>query len=214
MAKLSKGIFGPVSGRIGSVVGATWKSIAYLRSMPRKKKQKAVRTPAQIANQMKFKFVSEWLVPFYPYVSNGFRHLAQERTEINAAFSLNYRQAAKGAYPDLSISYPDVVLSKGNLPGLIGAEVSKIGTDVIQLTWDKNTQLRQVSFDDQLMLVLYSPELKMADGFIGGVKRADHKCSFKLNPKLANKALEVYVSTYILNGKMVSDSKYMGRIEP
>jgi len=214
MAKLSKGIFGPVSGRIGSVVGATWKSIAYLRSMPRKKKQKTVRTPAQIANQMKFKFVTEWLVPFYPYVSNGFRHLAQERTEINAAFSLNYRQAAKGAYPDLSISYPDVVLSKGNLPGLMEAEVSRIGADVIQLSWGKNTQLRQVSFDDQLMLVVYSPELKIADGFIGGVKRADHKCSFKLNPKLANKALEAYVSTYTLSGKMVSDSKYMGRIAP
>jgi hypothetical protein len=214
MAKLSKGIFGPVSGRIGSVVGATWKSIAYLRSMPRKKKQKTVRTPAQIANQMKFKFVTEWLVPFYPYVSNGFKHLAQERTEINAAFSLNYQQAAKGAYPDLSISYRDVVLSKGNLPGLMGAEVSRIGADVIQLIWEKNAQLRQVSFDDQLMLVLYSPELKITDGFIGGVKRADHKCSFKLNPKLANKALEVYVSTYTLNGKMVSDSKYLGRIEP
>jgi len=214
MAKLSKGIFGPVSGRIGSVVGATWKSIAYLRSMPRKKKQKTVRTPAQIANQMKFKFVTEWLVPFYPYVSNGFRHLAQEKTEINAAFSLNYKQAVKGKYPDVNISYPDVVLSKGNLPGLMEAEVSRNEPDVILLTWEKNEELYQVSFNDQLMLVLYSPELKIADGFIGGVKRASQKCTFKMNPKLANKALEVYVSTYTLNGKLVSDSIYLGRIEP
>ena len=214
MAKLSKGIFGPVSGRIGSVVGATWKSIAYLRSMPRKKKQKTVRTPAQIANQMKFKFVTEWLVPFYPYVSNGFRHLAQEKTEINAAFSLNYKQAVKGKYPDVNISYPDVVLSKGNLPGLMEAEVSRKEPDVILLTWEKNEELYQVSFNDQLMLVLYSPELKIADGFIGGVKRASQKCTFKMNPKLANKALEVYVSTYTLNGKLVSDSIYLGRIEP
>lgn len=214
MAKLSKGIFGPVSGRIGSVVGATWKNIAYLRSLPRRKKNKTARTPAQIANQRKFKFVTEWLVPFYPYVSNGFRHLAQERTEINAAFSLNYQCAVKGTYPDLSISYPDVVLSKGNLPGLMGAEVSRIDQDTILLSWKKNDELRQVSFDDQLMLVLYSPELKIADGFIGGVKRADHKYSFKLNPRLISKALEVYVSTYTLNGKMVSDSIYVGRIEP
>ncbi|WP_316837267.1 DUF6266 family protein [Pedobacter nutrimenti] len=214
MAKIFKGIFGPVSGKIGSVVGATWKNIPYLRSLPRKKKKKTARTPAQIANQQKFKFVTEWLVPFYPYISNGFRHLAQGRTEINAAFSLNYKSAVGGVYPDLSISYPHVFLSKGDLPGLMEAEVSLLGTDSIHLSWGADNRIHHISFNDQVMLVIYSPELKMADGFIGGVKRADHECTYKMHPKMLGQALEVYVSTYTLNGKTMSDSQYIGRIAP
>lgn len=211
MAKLLKGIFGPFSGKLGSVVGSTWKNIAYVRSLPKKKK-KSKRTPAQMASQYKFKFVNEWLPPFYPYVSTGFRNKARERTEINAAFSMNYRNAVKGVYPDLSIDYSKVILSSGNLPGLMWPQISKPEPDVIELSWERNDQEERVSFDDQVMLVLYSPDLKMADGFIGGTKRADLKCRFTINRKLADQPLEVYVSTCALNGKKVSNSTYLGRI--
>jgi len=49
MAKLLKGIFGPVSGKLCSVVGASWKSIAYLRSLPKKKNAKQTIPYAYIA---------------------------------------------------------------------------------------------------------------------------------------------------------------------
>lgn len=210
MAKLSKGIFGPVSGKIGSVVGSTWKNIACVRSLPQKKN--SPQTPAQIANQQKFKFVNDWLVPFYPYVSTGFKNLARSKTEINAAFSLNYRNAVLGAYPDLSIDYTKVMLSTGKLPGLFNAQITRPNPESIMLTWLKDDFLRETSFDDQVMLVLYNPELKIADGFIGGVKRADQKCTFRINPRLIGKPLEVYLSTYTLNRKAFSDSKYIGRV--
>jgi hypothetical protein len=34
MGKISKGILGGFSGKIGNVVGATWKGIDYMRIMP------------------------------------------------------------------------------------------------------------------------------------------------------------------------------------
>lgn len=213
MAIIRNGIFGAVQGKLGSVVGAKWKNTPYLRMLPRKKKKKTPATPAQIACREKFRFVQEWLQPFYPYVTNGYRNFARDKTEINAAFSANYREAVNGMWPSLSIDYEKVSLSKGNLPQLYAVEIERTGPDTLKLSWGRDEQ-DDSAFDDQVMLVLYSRELKMADGFIGGVKRTDQHCSFKINPKLIGKALDVYVSAISLNGRRVANSTYLGRIDP
>ena len=51
MAKLKFGILGPISGKIGTVVGSSWMDIPYLSEAPPKKKNPAPRTVAQIANE-------------------------------------------------------------------------------------------------------------------------------------------------------------------
>lgn len=213
MARLSNGILGPIHGKIGSVVGAVWKQTAYLRTMPVEKKTGFRGTPAQIACREKFKFVNEWLAPFYAYVTVGFKNYAKDKTEINAAFSKNYRQATIGAYPNLSIDYEKVILSKGNLPGLFDAKVKLAQPDLLELNWRKNHN-DDSSTDDQVMLVVYNRELKIVDGFIGGCNRANLKCSLTLNPKLIGKSLDIYVSVVSLNGKKVANSEYLGKVSP
>lgn len=213
MARLSSGIMGPIHGKLGSVVGAVWKQTPYLRTMPVEKNKSLRATPAQIACREKFKFVQEWLTPFYPYVTVGFRNYAKDKTEINAAFSVNYKRATVGVYPDLSIDYEKVVLSKGHLPRLYAVQARLIEPDVISLTWQRNHNDDSCS-DDQVVLVIYNRELKIVDGFVGGCNRAELQCSLSLNPKLIGKSLNVYVSVVSLNGKRVADSEYLGRIDP
>ncbi|MEQ7800933.1 DUF6266 family protein [Pedobacter sp. ASV1-7] len=213
MARLSSGIFGPIHGKLGSVVGAVWKQTAYLRTMPTERKPGLKATPAQIASREKFKFVNEWLVPFHAYVTVGFRNYAKDKTEINTAFSKNYRQATVGVYPDLSIDYEKVVLAKGNLPCLYGVQVELAQPDLLKLTWKQNHN-DDSSTDDQVMLIVYNRELKIVDGFIGGCNRANLHCSLELNPKLIGKSLDVYVSVVSLNGKRVANSEYLGKVNP
>ena len=212
MARLSSGILGPIHGKLGSVVGAKWKQTAYVRSMPVEKDGKKA-TAKQIACREKFKFVHEWLVPFYPYVTVGFRNYAKDKTEINSAFSRNYREATMGVYPDLSIDYTKVILSKGHLPRLYAVQLQLAEPDLLRLTWQQNRN-DDSSYDDQVVLLVYCRELKMVDGFIGGRSRADLKCDFRLNPKLIGRSLDVYVSVTSLNGKKVADSEYLGRLAP
>ena len=38
MARISKGILGGFSGTVGTVIGGSWKGIAYMRSMPSSRK--------------------------------------------------------------------------------------------------------------------------------------------------------------------------------
>lgn len=212
MARINKGILGPIHGKIGTVVGAVWKQTAYLRTMPVEKKERSA-SPAQIASREKFKFVQEWLVPFYPYVTVGFRNHAADKTEINAAFSRNYRWAATGVHPDLTIDYSKVILSQGRLPRLYAVTHHLTTPDVLSLTWQPNPH-EDSCYDDQLMLVVYSRELRMVDGFIGGCARANLHYDHQLNPKLVGKELDVYLSVVSLNGKRVSDSEYLGRVAP
>jgi hypothetical protein len=209
MAKLTSGIFGPISGKVGGLVGVIWKNISYIRTKP----QKTTKPPtvAQIASREKFRFVNELLAPFYPFLIVGFKNMARGKTEINVAFSENFKQSVIGTYPDLSVDYAMFRLSKGTLPPLMQVEATLIGPDLIKATWQPNSQ---GIFDDQVMLVMYNPELKIADGFVGGVKRRDKECTFRFNPKLIGKPLEVYISVIALNGSRVSNSHYLGRINP
>ena len=212
MAKIRNGIFGPIHGKLGSLVGATWKNIPYLRVLPDLTNSTKLATPAQIACREKFKFVQGWLVPFYSYVTVGFKNYAKDKTEINAAFSANYKLATVGVYPDLSIDYSKVVLSKGYLPGLFNAKAQfSADAEELDLSWQKNYN-DDSSYDDQLILTVYNRELKIVDGFIGGVRRTELKCSLKLNPKLIGRSLDVYVSLISLNGKKIANSEYLGRV--
>ncbi|WEK21639.1 MAG: DUF6266 family protein [Candidatus Pedobacter colombiensis] len=213
MAKLRKGILGGISGKIGPVVGATWKNVTYVRQHPKKKGKKRPRTAAQLANQKKFTFIQQWLVPFYPYITVGFAKLAIDQIEVNAAFSANYKTAFSGVWPDIIVDHSKILISVGDLKGLHYVEIQRIAAVKLELNWERSA-VRNVSFDDQLMLVVYCPELKMTDGFIGGVKRNALKCSFDFDEQMAEHAVEVYLSVTSSDRKEIAESIYLGRLEP
>jgi hypothetical protein len=215
MAKLPKGILGPISGKIGNVVGASCHGVAYVRSAPKKKKKKKkkMKSRAQLANEARFKFVNRWMVPFHPFILLGFQNLPVEKPAISTAFGLNYRQAVIGSYPDFEIDFSKVVLSVGDLPGLDRPVIGFKAANEVELTWEKsNDQL--ASFDDQLMLVLYSAELELADGFMGGTKRVSGKCIYEFDEQLTGKVLDVFVSVTSRDRKRIAESVYLGRIIP
>ena len=62
------------------------------------------------------------------------------------------------------------------------------------------------------MLVLYSPVLHFADGFIGGAMRRDQQCTIKLHPKLVGQALEVYVGVASNNRQKIANSIHLGTL--
>jgi hypothetical protein len=212
MAKIRKGILGPVSGKIGPVVGGTWKGIPYIKTAPKPtKKKKKKRTPAQIAAQEKLKFMNLILVPFHPYITVGFANEAAQQTEISAAFSVNYYTMISGVYPALEADYSKLVLSLGKLPMVNGIEIGLHDPETLKLTWKDDT-IKNAAFDDQLMLVAYAPELDRTFGFTGGVSRSQKQCTVKIEGSFVGKVLEVYLSMTSFNRKAVANSVYLGKI--
>lgn len=214
MARLPKGIFGPFSGKIGPVIGATWNGIPYIRAKAKKKKKKkVVKSLLKIANEAKFKFGNDWMVPFHPYIIVGFGNSPKGKPPISMAFSINYRDAVIGTYPDFEIDYSKVVLSIGDLPGLTRPAMVFTKPEMLELSWEQDSD-PLTSFDDLVTLVLYSRDLALSDGFIGGVKRASGKCSYEFDTRLVGKELDVYVSVSSLDRKKMANSVYLGRVAP
>ncbi len=210
MAKINTGILGPLSGKLGPVTGGSWKGIPYLRKTQRSKSKE--RTEAQVANEMKFKFINQWLSALNPYFVTGFGPLAIQKTEKNVAYQLNM-SAFIGSYPQLSIDYNKVIISKGLLPQLTDLEMVMLSEHELAISWAQSPS-PQARYNDQLMLLVYCPELAHADGFIGGTLRAAGICSHRIDPRLIGKTLQVYLSVTSIDRRVVSDSIYLGSINP
>ena len=101
MGKISQGILGGFSGKVGSVVGANWKGINYMRS-------KAVsvanpRTEGQVKQRTKFSVTLNFLQPITDFLRVGYKMYAIKKTAFNAAMSYFINNAITGESPDFSI---------------------------------------------------------------------------------------------------------------
>jgi len=212
MARIKSGILGPVQGKIGTVVGAIWRGIPYIRKQAAYEKSKE-RSPAQLENEAKFKFVNDWLLTFYPFIGIGFQNLAIGKSAASVALSKIYNTVFSGVAPNISIAYEHMIISEGSLAMVIDPLVSRSGPNTLELSWKQNA-VAGTAYNDQLMLVFYAPELGEADGFVGAVNRANQRFTFQTNPNFEGKTLEVYLSITSMNRKKIANSKYLGTLLP
>lgn len=212
MAKTKKGIFGPISGKLGPVIGSTWKGIPYLKTVNNETKKREP-SAAQKLHHQKFSFLTRWLRPLHPYLMIGFKNLAEFTTEINAGFSYNFKAALIVNGNGIQIDHKNVKISRGNLKGIIEPELVYLNQNTLQLNW-KNIEEPLSLFNDQLIFVIYNDELSIVDGFTGGTKRSAQICTFSIDPRLVGHHFHAYVGLVSLNGNEISESQYLGRIEP
>ena len=138
MAKLPQGILGPVSGSVGTIVGASWKDIDYIRS--KSTKPKGDPSPAQLDNEYKFSAVINFVSTMTELLNQTFSKYAVGMSESNAAFSYNYTNAITGTSPDYSIDYVNALVSRGDL--MNASAISATMTNkAVNFTWIDNTGL-------------------------------------------------------------------------
>ena len=114
MGTIKKGILGGFSGKVGNVVGASWKSIAYIRSLPSSVRNP--RTEKQRTQRSKFALVAKFVKSILPVIRVGFKQSAGPvNSAFSAAVSYNILHAVKGTYPGFEIDYPKVVVARGAL---------------------------------------------------------------------------------------------------
>jgi len=207
MGKIKNGILGAVSGKVGPVIGGMWKTIAYIKALPRTKRKRSVK---QIATQEKMRFMNKFLVPFHPYINVGLKNEATSQTEISAAFTANYHETIVGVHPHLSVDLSKFIFSKGDLP-MPPDMAATLVDNTVQFTW-KSSKQKWANFDDQLMIVLYDSHLHKATGFTGGVNRNANTCSFELKDSFIGKALHVYASMISWDRKRIANNVYLGNL--
>jgi hypothetical protein len=110
MATFRKGILGGFSGKVGDVVGSTWKGKQVIRKLPAP--GKTGPSPAQLKQQARFGKLVGFLRPVTPLLNQAFEKSNLNMSAFNKALS-NNQNAITGVYPDFKIDYTKVILCKG-----------------------------------------------------------------------------------------------------
>ena len=150
MGKIKQGILGGFKGKVGTVIGASWNGIAYMKGLPQS--QKDPKTAAQMAQRAFFKEIQDlvgqltaeqllFLIPTTPQGMTRRNMLAKQLAEdpvvtadSKAVNLTDLKTIGNAPTADL----PDVTVSADNVEG----------SDVLKMHWDTDNDWRNAHADE------------------------------------------------------------------
>ena len=209
MGTYSKGILGSFSGKVGTVVGSSWRGIDYMRSLPRPSSK--APTEAQTIQRAKMALATGFLRPISPLVNLGYKSLAVRRTGFNVATAQVIEEAITGTYPNLQISYPNVLISKGNLTGAWNPSVASAAGNVT-ISWDDNSASGTAKPTDNAVFLIFNEEQSQYVYLTEGAARSSGTESMQMPADFAGDTVHVWLAFISADKKTVSTSLYAGEV--
>jgi hypothetical protein len=208
MGTHKQGILGAFSGKVGTVVGSTWRGIWVMRGLTTAKRGKPNQT--QLIQQAKFTMMVKFLQPLSSLVGQTYDTSPSEMSGFNKAFSDNIRNAITGVYPALAIDYSKVVLSKGVLPGLNTATAASTVAGKLTFTWTDNSGGLAIATDTAFIAV-YNADLNRWI-FVQQVAARSAGTYILDVTAFSSKAVQTYIGFLSADGKSVSNSLFTGQV--
>ena len=210
MGTYNKGILGPFSGKVGTVVGAKWRGKDVMRSLPKK----TDRPPSdlQLIQQGKFTFVSKFLNPISPVTSRYFGFDTGAQTRRNQAMSYHIKDAVNFVAPDYEILFNKVLISKGDMLGVQNPTASSPGIRQLQLTWDDNSGQGTASATDNLVVVLYAPDSDLYYLNLQAANREELSVVIDLPEYFQGVLVQGWITFVAANEKSYATSNYIGSL--
>ena len=191
MGAIKQGILGGFTGKVGTVIGSTWKNVCYMRA-------KAInvanpRTPKQQHQRAKLTLGVNFLKRMMPYIRVGFRLQATDCTAYNAAMSYMLSHAITGTDTAVTIDYNRVLVACGTLQPVYNAKVAVSGT-AISFTWEDNSYMGDAAATDIAMPLLYNKARQEVVYLLDGATRADGKVEMTIPEVWKGEALAIYLA--------------------
>lgn len=215
MAKNEDGILGPLKGKVGPVVGSSWRGIAYVKSAPNRKKPPTER---ELENRHMFSFTQKWLNPIKDYLVQGFKNYSRTNYGVNAAKAFLYENAlikdgmnSKVVPSKMQISYGDLPLPKDIAMEWKGRND---GHGELIITWGatEGVERKDYHLEDQVMVVAYAPTDEYVTGVIHGDFRATGKHIINIEADVHEHEYHVWVAFVAADRERQSHSLYLGPI--
>lgn len=206
MAKISNGILGGFSGKVGAVVGSSWRGIEYMRSKP--KRRRGGSTANQKSQQSRFSLMTSFLKTMKDLVVLGYRDKLPRMTEVNSALSFNLKNAVTGNYPDFSIVYPQVQITRGSLPNATAPAAVAGAAGTINFTWTDNSGIGKAKAEDKAILVAYCEALKHTVYIVNPLRSAE--AGNLAASEFAGQPVQTWISFLSADGKDVATSIFTG----
>lgn len=210
MGTYNKGILGPFSGKVGTVVGTSWRGKDIMRSLPKKTN----RTPTNIQQLQRdrFTFVSEFLTPISPVLNRYFGSGSGEQTRRNQAMSYHMRDAVKYLDPGFEMFYNKVMISKGDLPGVQNPAVASPNPNQLVYTWEDNSGQGSARATDKLVVVVYAPAEGLYYMSLEAAVRSNATVAVTLPDYFSGLEVQSWIAFASEDDKSYATSSYMAAV--
>jgi len=163
----------------------------------------------RLAVQQRFKLAMEFLAPLSGLI-NRCRLPHKRKTPLGQAMSQVLHSAIEGEYPKQYVNPAKVLLCKGILSMPLEIEVVRMGA-LIQLEYHNDLhRLICGEADDEIVICVYNPELRIAGINDEPATRAEGKATIHLPVQLRSTRVHVYVLAHSRDRKRFSRSVYLG----
>ena len=211
MAKIPEGILGKFIGKAGPVSGHMWNGQNILRTGSRSGSTRA--TPARIAQQQKIKLCNNFTKAFTGtgFFNKSFPAYGDGGTGYNRATSVLMSKAIIGTYPGTYLSYPNIFISQGPLPGAENALAVLQPDGNILFSWVNNCTTGIAQPDDKVILVAYFPgERNMIYSLNAGIRSQCEALLVKNDQKVY--PAETWIGFISDDEKNAANSVYTGQV--
>jgi hypothetical protein len=209
MAKQGHGILSEFTGKVGNVVGSSWKGIPVLRAAPSTYKKRFSKS--QIEQQARFMLLTRFLRPISELLNQTFKNYASKMSCFNKAFSVN-KETVIGLYPSYRIDYSSILLGLGNLSGAEDIETSSPKPGHLRIKWCYQKSLKSRALrSDRVFVAAYCEELDEWFCDSSSAHRSDGGCKLKL-PAFTRRQVQTYMGFISEDGKRTSKGLYLGKV--
>lgn len=211
MGTFKKGILGGFRGKVGSVVGVRWRGKYVMRSVPEIDEN---RTPTEEQRKVRERFglVARFLNPMKPIIGKYYGKKQRDKSPFNLATSYHIKEAVLEVGNDFVMDYPKVVISKGDLSGLQSPALTAPSANVLQLDFADNTGQGFAQAEDQLLVVLYVPNLDEYQLFTPAGTREETSVNLPLTPYWSGQVITAWATFVDAEGNRAATSSYLGEV--
>jgi hypothetical protein len=209
MGTIKQGILGGFSGKVGTVIGGSWKGISYMRGQAQNIKNP--RTDGQMSQRTKFALALAFLKPMTSFVRVGFKLYQHKQTAFNAAMSYTLAHAITGVYPDYELQFATALVSKGNLTPAANATAEAAASN-IEIVWDDNSGVGSAKQTDKALVAVLNTAKGEAITDTAGAERTEGTQTVILPADWSGDEVQVYLGFISEDKKEVANSVYLGSI--
>lgn len=207
MAVQVQGVFGSFSGKVGKVVGTSWRGMPILRSAPKETTKKP--STAQLVQRAKFSAAMSFLNPIKPFLKARFGKMEGSKSPFDLALSYHLKEAIKVVDDTLVLDYPKMCLSKGHLSGLEGASASLESGNILRVQWINNSDQSFASANDMLTIALYVPSSALFYFFENVAPREDTSAQITLPAEATATEVHCWATFVTVDGLQTATSRYI-----
>lgn len=208
MATLKQGILDGFSGKVGTVVGSTWRGKNVLRSVPRKSTK-----PISVAQQRqrdKFKCVLQFLTPIKGILTQTFGANVGSKTPFNNAMSYHLKEAVKLSPTGFTMEYPKVLVGMGGLCGLKLPSVQPAAAHSLEITWEDNSKQGLAYATDNFLVVAYAPSIHSFESFMENSVRETGQCMLNFEESFYGETVHLWATFTNSSVGITATSRYLG----